>query len=254
MVDGVLAQSETDAERFRALGAKGVETVGNVKFDQALDGLDDATDWRKELGLDERPVVVVGSLRAEEFDGFADCVACAGEVQWVVAPRHVERTEEFLGWVASTRAEADDCPLEIGHRSQRTSGDLTILDTYGELSRVYAVADVAVVGGSFKKVGMQNPIQPLAHGKPVLHGPYTQNFRDVADLAARAGASIVCKDVSEFRLALDGLLDDPARRALMGQAARRLVEENRGASARMAQIVASKLADEKREQAPALPK
>ncbi len=236
MVRRVLAQSETDAERFRALGAKDVEATGNLKFDQALDGLDDATDWRRELGLDGRAVVVVGSLRAEEFGGVARAISTEPTWQWVVAPRHLERTGEFVAALDEARAGGG-----YGYRSRGTYGGVTILDTYGELARVYRVADVAVIGGSFAKVGMQNLIQPLAHGKPVLHGPYTQNFRDVADLAKKAGASIVCEDANDLVRQLHRLIDDPERRARMGEAARALVEANRGASARMAEAILSSI-------------
>ena len=253
-VDRVLAQSEMDAERFRALEARGVEAVGNVKFDQALEGLDDTTDWRTELGLDERPVVVVGSLRAEEFGDLADVIAVDDRKQWIVAPRHIERTGEFVDRVESAVRDSGRAAFTVGRRSQGTTGDITLLDTYGELARVYRVADVAVVGGSFKKLGGQNIIQPLAQSKPVLHGPYMANFRDVAALAERGGAALTCPDASDASWRIDDLLADPACLAQMGGAARRLVEENRGASERMARIVAGELADRKREQASALPK
>ena len=248
-VDLVLAQSEADASRFRELGAASVETIGNVKFDQALDALDDATDWRGELGLDERPVVVVGSLRAEEFHDFAPVLAKNPSLQWVVAPRHIERTPELVIAIRSLGTAST-----YGLRSKREVADVIVLDTYGELARVYAVADVAVVGGSFEKLGGQNIIQPLAYGKPVLHGAHMGNFRDVAALADRAGASISGFDADDLMTILEGLFEDPARLARMGEAAHRLVVENRGASARMAQAVASELARRKREQAPALSK
>lgn len=244
MVEGVLAQTEGDAERFRSLGARRVAVVGNIKFDQALDEHNDATDWRKELGLDERPVVVVGSLRAEEFGDFSGLLALDSRVQWIVAPRHIERTAELVRAIESTPDENDPtlaAKVGVGYRSKGTHGDVTILDTYGELARVYRIADVAIVGGSFRKVGMQNPIQPMAWGKPVLHGPFTQNFRDVANLAQKAGASIVCRDVDDLRAQLDVLMHDPLRRVQMGEAAKRLVETNRGASERMARVIASTL-------------
>ena len=235
MVDGVLAQSDADAERFLELGAKGVEAVGNLKFDQAREGLDDTTDWRTELGLDERPVVVVGSLRAEEFGEIADVIAHMTIPQWVVAPRHLERTPELVAALAASEPN-----LDVAYRSKGEHGDVTILDTYGELARVYRVADVAVIGGSFKKIGMQNPLQALACGKPVLHGPHTQNVRDVIDLAQRAGASIVCPTGADLARTLAELLDDPERRARMGAAAKALVEANQGAADRMASRVAER--------------
>ncbi|RYG22388.1 hypothetical protein EON82_17270 [bacterium] len=232
MVDAVLAQTKSDAERFRALGARSVETTGNLKFDQAVDGVRNDTDWKTELNLDDRPVVVVGSLRAEEFAEVGQAIAGERSVHWIVAPRHLERTPELILELSKASTAS------IGRRSEGTHGDITVLDTYGELPKVYAVADVAIIGGSFAKVGMQNLIQPFAHGKPVLHGPYTQNFRDVADLGQRAGASIVCHDGGEAIRQLKLLIADPQKRDQMGQAARRLVEENIGASERMASIIA----------------
>ncbi len=236
MVDGVLAQTETDAERFRALGATKVEATGNVKFDQALEGLDDTTDWRRELGLDDRPVVVVGSVRAEEFPGLTGVPVAFPMAQWVIAPRHIEKADELF-----ERLEKEPIFDVIVRRSRGERGSVIVLDTYGELSRVYEIAEVAVVGGSFRKLGGQNIVQPLAWGKPVLHGPHMANFRDVAALAERAGASEVCADTNDLVRRLHALLEDPVRRARMGEAARRLVEENRGASARMARTIASNL-------------
>ncbi len=240
MVDGVMAQTEEDAARFRALGGKGVETTGNLKFDQALEGLDDATDWRTNLRLDERPVVVIGSLRAEEFDVLADVIAHVTSPQWIVAPRHLERTPEFIASLEKVGLDSTGDTPRIGRRSKGEHAFVTVLDTYGELARVYRVADVAIIGGSFAKIGMQNPIQAMAFGKPVLHGPHTQNQRDVADLARNAGASIVCADGVDLARQLASLLEDPARRAKMGEAGRMLVESNVGAADRMARLVAKR--------------
>lgn len=239
-VAGVLAQTEIDAERFRELGATHVESVGNLKFDQALEGLDDATDWRADLGLDERPVVVVGSLRAEEFETVAGAVRSVAAPQWVVAPRHLERTPELV---------SDLGDVSLGYRSKGEHATVTILDTYGELGRVYRVADVAVIGGSFAKIGMQNPIQPMVFGKPILHGPFTQNQRDVADLARKAGASIVCENGVELATRLAELLLDAPRRERMGQAGRALVQANRGAADRMARLIAARTPAQKERRA-----
>lgn len=116
---------------------------------------------------------------------------------------------------------------------------MLLLDTYGELAQVYAVADVVVVGGGFAKLGGQNLIQPLALGKPVVHGPHMANFRDVAESATAGGASLVAQTSAELADALARLLgDDEARRA-MATAARELVRRNLGAATRYAtEIVA----------------
>ena len=232
----VLAQSETDAKRFRALGAGRVESAGNVKFDGALEGLDDTTDWRKELGLDERPVVVVGSLRAQEYPELVGVPVVFPQVQWVIAPRHLETLDDLM-----ERFEEEPIDGNVARRSQGDRGRVLVLDTYGELSRVYGIADLVIVGGSFQKLGGQNIIQPLAWGKPVLHGPNMANFRDVAELAERSGATIVCSDANDLIRNIDSLLKDRQRRVRMGEAARALVEANQGASDRIAELVASTL-------------
>jgi 3-deoxy-D-manno-octulosonic-acid transferase len=235
-VDRCLMQTETDAERILALGAERADVMGNCKFDEATEGLEaDPRQWRAELGLEEGiPVVVVGSTRSESEERLVlDAVEALGpeSVQVVHAPRHLERAEPLA-------AEAVRRFGSVARRSRSESGRYLILDSYGELNRVYAAADVVVVGGGFDDLGGQNLIQPLAHGKPVLHGPHMQNFRDAAEMARQAGASRVCATASELAVALRELLWDEAKRAGMGQAAQDLVQCNLGASERYAEAIA----------------
>lgn len=235
-MDRCLMQSERDATRILALGAKSAEVMGNCKFDQAIDGLDaDPGQWRMELGLEpELPVVVVGSTRSDaEEELVLEAIAKVGldKIQVVHAPRHLERAEPLA---ASARAR-------FGHAARRSRGErgqYLILDTFGELGNVYSLADVVVIGGGFDNLGGQNLIQPLAHGKPVLHGPHMQNFRDSAEAAVAAGASRTCRDAGELAQALVELLADVSKRESMGQAARELVKRNVGASERYAQAIA----------------
>lgn len=231
-MDRRLMQSEEDARRIRALGASDAEVLGNCKFDQALKGLDaDPAHWRAELGLsDARPVIVVGSIRSEEFSFLAEAIREVGDrPQWIIAPRHVEKAEALV--------QAIGQPCARRSRNEKGS-DRLILDSYGELDLVYAVADVAIVGGGFANLGGQNLLQPLGHGKPVLHGPHMHNFRDVAALATRAGASRTCATPAELVTALSRLLADSGERERMGEAAAQLVRANAGASRRYAEAIA----------------
>lgn len=230
-MDRCLMQSEIDAERIRELGAREAEVFGNAKFDQALEGLDaDPAHWRAELGIASgKPVVIVGSLRAEEFDFFAQ--AASEGIQWIVAPRHLERSDELEKALAGRR---------IARRSRHEGfeqSEVLILDTYGELAQVYSVADVVAVGGGFANLGGQNVIQPLAHGKPVIHGPHMQNFRDVSAMAQSSGATRIATTPEEFRAAVAELLKPDVARE-MGRAAKALVQANVGASRRYAQAIA----------------
>jgi len=236
-VDRCLMQSEADRDRVLALGAQSAEVLGNCKFDQAMEGLDaDPAEWRAKLGLEEgKPVLVIGSTRSEREEAIMlDAVAEIGlsRIQVIHAPRHLERAEPLAAVVAERFGTA-------ARRSQDESGPYLILDTYGELNHVYSVADIVVIGGGFDDLGGQNLIQPLAHGKPVLHGPYMQNFRDSSEMARAAGATLVCRDAKELSEGIRDLLDHPSKRQSMGVAASELVQKNLGASDRYAEAIAA---------------
>jgi len=242
-LDEVLVQTPTDAERMLALGAQSVEVFGNCKFDQAAEGLDaDPTEWREKLGLDpDKPVVVIGSTRGdfeEEFVVTALADERLQDIQIIHAPRHLETVSGLADRVLRTFGS-------VALRSRNETGKYLILNTYGELSKVYSVADVVVIGGGFDKLGGQNLIQALAHGKPVIHGPNMNNFRDSAEMAARVGATITVATSAELTGTLLELIDDADKRARMGRAASNLVGEHLGASKRYAErIVAGLVGDE----------
>jgi 3-deoxy-D-manno-octulosonic-acid transferase len=235
-MDRCLMQTETDAKRIKELGGQNVEVFGNAKFDQAIEGLDaDPEAWRGELKLvPGKPVVVIGSTRGEEEAAFVlDAIAIVGldRIQVVHAPRHLETVPELAGAVESRFGN-------VALRSKGQAGSYLILDTYGELAKIYSVADIVVIGGGFSNLGGQNLIQPLAHGKPVLHGPYMQNFREAAESADRVRASITCSTPSELAGQINALLDNPEIRMEMGKAASSLIQSSLGASDRYADAIA----------------
>ena len=234
-LDRVWAQTDRDRQRFAEFGAEGARTIGNCKFDQgAGDVKVDPGVLRASLNIPvDALVLVVGSTRggAEEALVISAVKALQTPSVYVVhAPRHLE--------TAPALAEAVKAAFgSVALRSRGETGRYLVLDTYGELAELYAVADVAVVGGAFEDLGGQNILQPLALGKPVLHGPNMQNFRDIADLADRASASIVCQDSHQLAYHLDELFGDKHLRETMGAAAKDLVEKQRGVSKRYAGLV-----------------
>ena len=150
----------------------------------------------------------------------------------VHAPRHLERVEGLAAQVSQKLG------LAPARRSKGESDRYLLLDTYGELANVYAAADVVVIGGGFENLGGQNLIQPLALGRPVVHGPHMQNFRSSAAAAGGAGATFVAASAAELASALDRLFSDPDLRKKMGTAAAELVRQNLGASQRYAKAIA----------------
>ena len=227
----VLAQSEADADRFRELGFKTPVVVGNTKFDGALDEATASRDWRAELGIPgDASVVVIGSTRSELEENLVLDALQGVDAYVVHAPRHTERAEKLAAAYKS----------RFGEVALRSSGERSrymVLDSYGELGEIYSIADVVVVGGGFDRLGGQNIIQPLAHGKPVIHGPHMENFKDIAASSLRVGASIEVGSSTELTSSLNRLLEDEGDRMQRGKVARELIEQNLGASRRCAEAI-----------------
>ena len=232
-LDRAMAQTKTDAARLKALGFAEPEVVGNCKFDGAFDDTGHEKDWRAELGIPaDAKVVVVGSTRSEREEQLVLGALKAADLDlWIVhAPRHIESAPR-LGALYKTRFG------EVAFRSKGETGKCLVLDTYGELAGVYSIADVVVLGGSFDDLGGQNILQPLAHGKPVIHGPHMQNFQEAAAAAAEARAAITARNEQELTDWLKRLFQSEAVRAIMGSAATALIQENLGASRTYAEAI-----------------
>jgi 3-deoxy-D-manno-octulosonic-acid transferase len=251
-IDAVLAQSKLDAERYIWFGADPARTevTGSIKFDEEFPEVPAAAaaklaqDLRMAPGT---PVWVVGSSRKGEeeyvLDAFQELRLAHQPVQLVIAPRHPERGDEVERLVRdrgyhplrrTVMQRAAAAGSEGPSPSDRPEDSVVILDTIGELARVYAVADVVTVGGSFVKWGGHNMLQPMAQGKPVICGPYTQNFRDIVSLAKEAGAMLEVGGAHELAAAVQRVLASEAERDLLSVKALRVVRDNRGASARTA--------------------
>src|SRR5262249_54093118 len=107
--------------------------------------------------------------------------------------------------------------------------DVVVLDTIGELAQVYQIATAVFVGGSLVDHAGHNILEPAMFGKPIVFGPYMQNFKEIAEAFITNGAAIQVPSEHDFDEALLNLLSDPVLRARLGAAARALVEANRGA-------------------------
>jgi 3-deoxy-D-manno-octulosonic-acid transferase len=222
----VCAQSAADAERLRALGARNVAVTGNLKFDVEPDAAQLAAGraWRERLG---RPVLLMASTREGEEQLLLKEVdqidAPENPPLIVVVPRHPQRFDEV-----AQRADARRSRQEFPDQAT----NIYLGDTMGEMAFYFAACDVAVIGGSFLPLGGQNLIEALAAGAPVVTGPSMFNFAEATRLALEARAAIQAGDAAAALREALALLEDPARRAQMAAAGRRLCEAHRGATAR----------------------
>jgi 3-deoxy-D-manno-octulosonic-acid transferase len=232
----VAAQTEADASRLAALGARSVEISGNLKYDISPEPamFERAKELRTLFG--ERPVFLAASTREGEEALLVDALdrVALPHLLTVIVPRHPARFEEVAamlrdrgrGFVrrSETRAVPADCAIVLG-------------DTMGEMTAYYASADVAFIGGSLLPYGAQNLIEACAVGTPVVIGPSTFNFAQAAAEAVRAGAAIQVADASEVVREAQRLLGDATARQRMGEAGKHFCAAHRGATERTMAIV-----------------
>ena len=237
-------QHALDGERYIAYGADPgrLRVTGNVKFDLAA-GQDgpSRTQLRHDLGLPESaPVIMAGCPRPVEEEravlaAFLQVRERHQEAKLIWAPRHLPRVPEVeemlrgagLAYVRRTRPDARD-PAHF---------DVIILDTMGELSAMYAAADMAFVGATLVPLGGHNVLEPAACGIPVLFGPHTENVRASAAALLRTGGGMVVHDGDELAREWHRLLEDPRKRAQTGAAARQAVRMRAKAVDRTLELV-----------------
>lgn len=238
----IAAQSDADADRFRALGASParVRTVGNIKFDQTAPPaqIEAGTALREALGA-QRPVWIAASTHdGEEAIALAahrELLKAHADALLILVPRHPQRFDAVVRLIERSGMDylrrsagapaALPCPVFLG-------------DSMGEMFMYFAAADIAFVGGSLVPVGGHNVLEPALLGKPVLFGPHMHNFVAARELLIDADAGV---EVAADTLAtvLGQLFENASRRAAMGRAGQAAVAANRGARDRLLALLDS---------------
>lgn len=251
-----LMQTESDAGRIRALGAppERLFVTGNLKYDAPLPASAPFEGWLEQAvaHAERRPLIVAGSVVAQEerpvLEAFAIVKARSPRAFLLLAPRKPERFE-------SAAREIDQAGFGFIRRSALTLDrhvpeelaagvDVLLLDTIGELAGIYGIADTVFIGGSLVAAGGHNILEPAAFGKAPVFGPSMENFRDVARAFLDRGAARQVGDAGALGDAWLALLENSAMRNDMGDAARAIVDANRGATARTVSRIAAILGSE----------
>ena len=191
-----------------------------------------ARDFKAKAG---RPVVLIASTREGEEAMFAPLLRCfAGKATVLLVPRHPQRFNEVAQLLEAAGLDVvrrSACPsleaLDARH-------DVILGDSMGEMSFYCAAADVCLMGGSFGNTGCQNLIEPAAAGSPVILGPSTYNFAQIAVDALRMGAAFAVKDAREGVTRALELVDNAALRSLASQRALIFAKTYTGAVGKMA--------------------
>ncbi len=249
----VLAQTQGDAERFRALGVAAVRVTGNLKFDMQPSAEQIERGQRLRRAFGTRPVLAAASTREGEEAMLLDALSrwrklCGGV--WgqgsdsvrppalLLVPRHPQRFDAVAAMVTQTGftlqrrsalgEDALDRPIDA---------DVLLGDSMGEMAMYFAASDVAFIGGSLLPLGGQNLIEACAVGTPVLIGPHTFNFAQATDDAIAAGACLRVDSAEQLMHTAAVLLSDRERLARMQTQARAFAGEHRGATARTVQAL-----------------
>ena len=234
----VLAQSETDAERLKAIGCtpERVSIAGNLKFDVRAVKEAEATHLLKAAARGLRIVVAGSTLEGEEaalLEAWPQILAANPNLVLVLAPRHPERFAALasllersgISWSRRSEWQAGDALRPI------VAGEVVLLDTIGELASIYSLAAVAFVGGSVVAAGGHNPLEPAQFGVPIVMGPNYVNFRAITDdLLEHQALRIAAKE--DLAATLIALLHDAVAAKAMGARARQVFEQQAGATDR----------------------
>jgi len=224
-------QTEVDRERIESIGADGrkVTVFGNLKYDAiAHDAL--APDLSQMLARIPLLWIAASTMPGEEehiLEALHSLLPRHRGLKLLLAPRHPQRFDAVEQIVLSQQ-------FKCARRSRLESdADVLLLDSIGELASAFQHATVVFMGGTLVSRGGHNILEPAGFAKPVVFGPHMENFREIRDLFMEANAAVEVRDTSELVVAVDRLLSDPPAAAELGERARRVVEQNMGATDRV---------------------
>jgi 3-deoxy-D-manno-octulosonic-acid transferase len=234
-----LMQTELDRTRLlkTGIGEEKVKVLGNIKFDRDEPAVEkeEGEHWRTKFNLSSEDTVwLAGSTHRGEdgiiLDIFKEIRSSFSRLRLIIAPRRLERSEEVQRLAEAKGLKA---LRRTGITPQIQPWEVLILDTMGELGRVYSLASISFVGGSLLPEGGHNLLEPARFGCPVLFGPHTEDFKTMAELLLEAGGALRVRDARHLSSAVQDLLSCPKKRKAMGTRAREFVESNRGALERV---------------------
>jgi len=225
-----LAQSDTDAERFSALGSRNVVTTGNLKLDVPAPPADPAK-LEKLMALTRgRPVIVAASTHPGEDEMLIEAhKTLAGffpGLLTVIVPRHPDRGAAIAHLVGVSGLRVH---LRSREELPTATSDIYVADTMGELGIFYRFSPIVFMGGSLVPHGGQNPIEAIKLGASIVHGPHVFNFADVYEALDKAGGARLAGTPEALVKQLGQLLADPRAREICVAASERVVEDLGGA-------------------------
>jgi 3-deoxy-D-manno-octulosonic-acid transferase len=238
-------QTETDCDRIIAIGAPAGRTLqtGNLKYDIPfrLMSLDEKHLLKESYSIpDGMFVLMAGSTHAGEeqlvIDSYRELLPHVDGLFLVLVPRHPERSAEVAALLQRSglsfkRRTSAPYPDEF------EKGEVLLVDTIGEMMNLYALSDVAIVGGSLVPTGGHNLLEPASLGVPSVFGPHMSNFREIAELVLHYGAGVQVDSPEGLTESCRALITSAELRRVLGQNGLKLIRDNGGATERHLKII-----------------
>ncbi|MBU0952178.1 MAG: 3-deoxy-D-manno-octulosonic acid transferase [Elusimicrobia bacterium] len=240
-VDLFLMREQFDYDRIIELGAEKekVSITGNIKYDIIIsDNIKKYVVEKEYFGFNGgNKIFVAGSIREGEEEliikAYDDLLNNFPQLKMIFSPRHLERVplvEEML-------EKRNISYVKKSNFLELKDFQCLILDVYGELMKAYYVADIVFVGGSLLPFGGQNIIEPASLGKVVMFGPYTESFKEPADLLVKNNAGIRVKDTEEMKGVITDYLEDPVQFKQYSINAKKVINKLEGVTKRTVELI-----------------
>jgi len=228
----ILMQTEGDKSRIIDIGAPVEKTqiMGNLKFDiyPSLNA-NEIDELRKQLKIENSKVLIAGSTHTGEdeivLNTYKELKNEHPDLKLLLAPRHPERNESVFNLISKTGYNCGKRSLN----SNFVESDIILLDTMGELGKLYSIADIAFIGGSFSNTGGHNPLEAAIYNVPTISGPTVFNFKDIYRYLTEANATIIANTQDELTSAVRKLLNSKDVYETYSNACSKIFEENGGA-------------------------
>ena len=231
-------QSQIDKQHIIHIGADPTKVIvtGNTKYDQSYGVVTDIQrhTFREKLGFPDStyPIMICGSIHRGEdelsYKTFVQIRRDFPEARLIIAPRHIFQSDQMVDMGKKYGFTMIKCSDMVGAPTGNYDG--VILDTIGELGRIYSIGDLVFVGGSMVSIGGHNILEPAAHGKPIVVGRYMCNFKEIFELLHQRGACLQATNEEEFIAICLRILKDKQLAQSMSDSCLKIVRENKGAT------------------------
>ena len=244
-IDAFYMQTDLDAQRVIDIGAPRdrVITVGNLKFDQCVPTLtaEEKAQLYRAFHLDAgQRIFIAGSThRGEEetvLEIFKTLKKRYADLILILAPRHPERFNEADNLISRHKLKSIK-RTQLEQQKGPQHHDVILLDTIGELSKLYSIGTIIFVGGSLVPIGGHNVLEPVAYKKAVIFGPHMDNFLEIARVLKDTGGGLQVATKEEFLSQAQKLLHDDTLRDALGEKAFESIAHNQGTIEKAMEVI-----------------